>query len=363
MFNATLAALSDGIAQAIDSHSRRIGGRRKDVVDDGDEDGGDDEELDAHRCAVFAFWSLISTMVIVVPWVGILHRTGYSPLICAVLDQTVMAPVLVASQLLYTAVVDIVLPPTSSGKTSRAATPRNGKQSPLGVEDADDTGLGGAVGSRPDLRSRRSGRGILSRTSSVENGLGKGINEVRPLAVNVPAHAPAPVEGKPRDTIGGGGGRRKVLSAHSIPPTPRTLSGTMTPAAVPRSPSKGAAGRGDDLMGTAIVPAEMLVKRLSEQLQEGAGPTSTLTTIMSRFRQLLRERWYRNWRDGCVVWGTVGLISFTYVPVHRRPAFGALIGVFWNIYFCLVNSESPGTTGGPLAQEIQSPLKALPKRA
>ncbi len=58
-----------------------------------------------------------------------------------------------------------------------------------------------------------------------------------------------------------------------------------------------------------------------------------------RFVDLVRTQGYRNWRDGLLVWGTVGYVSFRYVQEEYRMVFCSGIGVVWGVYFSIVTSR------------------------
>lgn len=40
--------------------------------------------------------------------------------------------------------------------------------------------------------------------------------------------------------------------------------------------------------------------------------------------------------SGLVIWPLVSLISFAWVPVHRRVVFGCIAGVVWGVYLSMV---------------------------
>lgn len=40
--------------------------------------------------------------------------------------------------------------------------------------------------------------------------------------------------------------------------------------------------------------------------------------------------------SGLVIWPLVSLISFAWVPVHRRVVFGCIVGVLWGVYLSMV---------------------------
>lgn len=42
--------------------------------------------------------------------------------------------------------------------------------------------------------------------------------------------------------------------------------------------------------------------------------------------------------DGYKLWPFFSLISFLFIPVHKRVVMGALVGVGWNIYLSLMVS-------------------------
>ncbi len=43
--------------------------------------------------------------------------------------------------------------------------------------------------------------------------------------------------------------------------------------------------------------------------------------------------------DGYKIWPIASIISFTFIPVHRRIVFLSFIGLLWGIYMSLVASR------------------------
>lgn len=64
-----------------------------------------------------------------------------------------------------------------------------------------------------------------------------------------------------------------------------------------------------------------------------------------RIKDTLPPTWYNSFK----VWPAVMVISFTYVPLRYRSAFGGVVAVFWQTYLSMVNKKAEDGEAGDVA--------------
>lgn len=304
LLNTSLAALSDLLAQCIEA-SRRPASPSAAHSKDGDRDKGGPRhdgrtdrfatllraETDRDRVAVFAVWNLISALA-GVPWIGYLSSTQLSPWACAATDQLLMAPLMTAVNLLYNATVaalnDADSSPRSAGGHARMGSRDDGGslEKPRHIDDNTDNTDAYVSGRRTVVATARSGPAT----------------PVTPVPASAGDAAVAETSGRPSSA------HKRPSSATSAIFDNIDLGRRLDPlSSAPRS--------------SVTVRARRRAARVWRRLK----------TVPRRFRSLLHERWWRNWRDGMLVWTTVGYLSFSYVSAAYRPAFGSCVAVVWNV--------------------------------